>query len=73
VTRLRIVGDVRRPWLVAWLNHDAALPTPARLHHGGRKLYPVAHGRSAKRRTQQLNELQAALNWYAGPLHDNNY
>ncbi len=73
VTRIRIVGDVRRPWLVAWLNHEATLPTPTRLHHGGRKLYPVAHERPVKRRNHQLNELQAALNWYAGRLHDNNY
>ena len=73
VTRIRIVGDIRRPWLVAWLNHDVTLPTPARLHHGGRKLYPVAHERSGRRRTNQLNELQAALNWYAGHLHDRNY
>ena len=73
VTRVRIVGDVRRPWLVAWLNHEATLPTPARLHHGGRKLYPVAHERSGRRRTHQVNELRAALNWYAGYLHDNHY
>ena len=71
VTRIRIVGDIRRPWLVAWLNHEAALPTPTRLHHGGRKLYPVAHENAVRRRTNQLNELQAALNWYAGRLHDN--
>ncbi|WP_433164708.1 protein kinase domain-containing protein [Kribbella sp. CA-247076] len=73
VTRLRIVGDVRRPWLVAWLDHGATLPAPGRRHHGGYKLYPVAHERPVKRRTQQLNELQAALNWYAGHLHDNSY
>ena len=73
VTRIRIVGDVRRPWLVAWLTHEATLPTPIRLHHGGRKLYPVAHERPVKRRNHQLNELRAALNWYAGRLHDNNY
>ncbi|MEI8410338.1 MULTISPECIES: serine/threonine-protein kinase [unclassified Kribbella] len=73
VTRIRIAGDVRRPWLVAWLNHEATLPTPIRSHHGGRKLYPIAHGRSGKRRNQQLHELRAALNWYAGHLHDTNY
>jgi len=75
VTRLRIVGDVRRPWLVAWLDahHQATLPTTRRRHHGGHKIYPIAHERSVKRRAHQLNELQAALNWYAGHLHDSNY
>ena len=75
VTRIRIVGDVRRPWLVAWLDaqHQSTLPTPKRRHHGGQKIYPVAHERPVKRRNHQVNELQAALNWYAGHLHDNSY
>ncbi|MFI7060414.1 protein kinase [Kribbella sp. NPDC050124] len=75
VTRLRLVGDLKRPWLIAWLDaaHQSTLPTPRRRHHGGVKLYPVAHERTAKHRAHQLNELQAALNWYAGRLHDNSY
>ncbi|MGW1343297.1 serine/threonine-protein kinase [Kribbella sp. NPDC002412] len=75
VTRLRLVGDLKRPWLIAWLDaqHQSTLPTPRRRHHGGLKLYPVAHERAAKPRAHQLNELQAALNWYAGHLHDNSY
>lgn len=75
VTRLRLVGDLKRPWLIAWLDasHQSTLPTPRRRHHGGLKLYPVAHERAPKHRAHQLNELQAALNWYAGRLHDRSY
>ncbi|MEV0284280.1 serine/threonine-protein kinase [Kribbella sp. NPDC050820] len=75
VTRLRLVGDLKRPWLIAWLDaaHQSTLPTPRRRHHGGLKLYPVAHERTPKHRAHQVNELQAALNWYAGRLHDNSY
>jgi hypothetical protein len=75
VTRLRIVGDIRRPWLVAWLDasHQDSLPVWRRRHHGGVPLYPIAHECSVKRRNHQLRELQAALHWYAGYLHDSNY
>ncbi|WP_406049146.1 serine/threonine-protein kinase [Kribbella sp. NBC_00889] len=75
VTRLRIAGDPRRPWLIAWIDplFQSALPSPRRNDHGGTRLYPIAHGASHKRRLHQLNELRAALNWYAGPRHDNSY
>jgi len=73
ITRLRITGDVRRPWLTAWLEttYQGSLPVPHRPHHGGIRIYPIAHGATTNSRNRQLNELRAALNWYAGHLHDN--
>jgi predicted Ser/Thr protein kinase len=75
VTRLRVGGDVRRPWLIAWLEapYQSALPAPRRRHHGGLRIYPIAHGATVNRRIRQVDELRAALNWYAGRLHDNSY
>lgn len=75
VTRLRVGGDRKRPWLIAWLEpqYQWALPVPVRPYHGGLKIYPIAHGGTDKRRTRQVDELRAALNWYAGYLHDNSY
>ncbi|HEY0618026.1 MAG TPA: hypothetical protein VGD15_10570, partial [Kribbella sp.] len=75
VTRLRIMGRVQKPWLVAWFDASdtGAVPAPRRRHHGGYRIYPVGHELTPKRRFSQLAELQAALNWYAGRLHDNNY
>ncbi|MEU4288837.1 serine/threonine-protein kinase [Kribbella sp. NPDC026596] len=75
VTRLRVGGDVRRPWLIAWLDtpYHSTLPAPRRRHHGGLRIYPIAHGATVNRRIRQVDELRAALNWYAGHLHDNSY
>ncbi|WP_405070572.1 serine/threonine protein kinase [Kribbella sp. NBC_01510] len=75
VTRLRVGGDVRRPWLIAWLEapYQSTLPAPKRRHHGGIRIYPIAHGATVNRRIRQVDELRAALNWYAGHLHDNSY
>ena len=70
VTRLRVGGDVRRPWLIAWLDapYQSTLPAPRRRHHGGLRIYPIAHGATVNRRIRQVDELRAALNWYAGHL-----
>jgi hypothetical protein len=75
VTRLRVGGSQKRPWLIVWLEppYQSALPAPGRRHHGGLRIYPIAHGRTSNRRIRQLDELRAALNWYAGGLHDNSY
>lgn len=72
VTRLRVEGSAKRPWLIAWIEppYQQQLPT-ARRHHGGLRVYPIAHGATHARRQTQANELRAALNWYAGRLHDN--
>ena len=74
VTRLRIGGDMKRPWLVAWLEppYENQLPV-SRHHHGGLRIYPIAHGGSQNRRRTQVNELRAALNWYAAHLHDKSF
>ncbi|MEU8227078.1 serine/threonine-protein kinase [Kribbella sp. NPDC048915] len=74
VTRVRIGGERKRPWLVAWLEpqYQNQLPV-SRKHHGGLRLYPIGHGASEKRRRLQGNELHAALNWYAGPRYDRSY
>ncbi|TCC31702.1 serine/threonine-protein kinase [Kribbella speibonae] len=74
VTRLRVGGDMKRPWLVAWLEppYQNQLPV-SRHHHGGLRLYPIAHGGSPNNRRTQVNELRAALNWYAPNLHDKTF
>ncbi|MFF0338719.1 serine/threonine-protein kinase [Kribbella sp. NPDC004875] len=75
VTRIRVSGDVKRPWLIAWLEppYQNKLPVSHRRHHGALRIYPIAHGATHHRQLTQTNELRAALNWYAGPHHDNSY
>lgn len=75
VTRLHVGGDSKRPWLIAWLEpqYQNQLPVSHRRHHGGLRIYPIAHGATRARRQTQVNELRAALNWYAGRIHDNSY
>jgi serine/threonine protein kinase len=75
VTRLHVGGDAKRPWLIAWLEppYQNQLPVSHRRHHGGLRIYPIAHGATRTRRQTQVNELRAALNWYAGRIHDNSY
>ena len=75
VTRLHVGGDSKRPWLIAWLEpqYQNQLPVSRRRHHGGLRIYPIAHGATHARRQTQVNELRAALNWYAGLIHDNSY
>jgi predicted Ser/Thr protein kinase len=75
VTRLHVGGDGKRPWLIAWVEppYDNQLPVSHRRHHGGLRIYPIAHGSTQARRLTQVNELRAALNWYAGRVHDNSY
>ncbi|MFI5691958.1 serine/threonine-protein kinase [Kribbella sp. NPDC051586] len=75
VIRIRVGGDSKRPWLIAWLEppYQNQLPVSNRRHHGGLRIYPVAHGAPQTRRQTQVNELRAALNWYAGHRHDNSY
>lgn len=74
VTRLRVGGDMKRPWLVAWLepSYQNQLPV-SRHHHGGLRIYPIAHGGAQNSRRSQVNELRAALNWYAAHLHDKTF
>jgi hypothetical protein len=75
VMRLHVGGDSKRPWLIAWLEpqYQNQLPVSHRRHHGGLRIYPIAHGATHARRQTQVNELRAALNWYAGRIHDNSY
>lgn len=75
VTRLHVGGDAKHPWLIAWLEppYQNQLPVSHRRHHGGLRIYPIAHGATRTRRQTQVNELRAALNWYAGRIHDNSY
>ena len=66
VGQIRIDGDERRPWVVAWL--DPALspddvPVPRR-SDGAYKLFPIAHGQPMKRRMAQLKELRGAITGY---------
>ncbi|TCC29750.1 hypothetical protein [Kribbella sindirgiensis] len=65
---------MKRPWLVAWLEppYQNQLPV-SRDHHGGLRLYPIAHGGSPNNRRTQVNELRAALTWCAPNLHDKTF
>ncbi|MET9318332.1 protein kinase [Kribbella sp. NPDC003505] len=74
ITRLRVGGDMKRPWLDAWLElpYQRQLPVDRR-HNGGLRIYPIAHGASQNSRRTQVNELRAALNWYAARIHDTSY
>jgi hypothetical protein len=66
VGQIRIDGDVRRPWVVAWLDPTQS-PTdiPAsRRRDGAYRLFPVAHGQSVKKRGRKLRELRAAIMGY---------
>ncbi|TDO35849.1 serine/threonine protein kinase [Kribbella sp. VKM Ac-2527] len=71
IARLRIAGDLRRPWLVIWFHAPPGdLPVSRRRHHGAHRIYPVGHELSSSRRARLYAELRAALTWYAARLHD---
>jgi hypothetical protein len=74
VSRLRISGTRKRPWLIAWVEppYQNLLPV-RRKHHGGLRVYPIAHSASQRRRQLQIDELHAALNWYAAASYDRSY
>jgi len=66
VGQIRIEGDVRRPWVVGWLEPSqtpADLPA-ARRRDGAYKLFPVGHGQSVKKRGQLREELRSAIMVY---------
>jgi hypothetical protein len=66
VGQIRIDGDSRRPWVVAWLDPAQTPPDiPAvRRRDGAYKLFPVAHGQSVKTRGRKVRELRAAIMGY---------
>jgi hypothetical protein len=63
VGQIRIEGDLRRPWVVAWLQSPVDAPV-SRRRDGAYKLFPVAHGQSVKKRGQKLKEVRAAIMGY---------
>lgn len=66
VGQIRIDGDARWPWVVAWLDpaHSPAdVPAPRR-NDGAFKLFPIAHGRSVKQRWRELKDVRAAITGY---------
>ena len=66
VGQIRIDGDFRWPWVVAWLD-PAQTPAdvPAsRRRDGAYKLFPVEHGQSVKKRGKKLIELRGAIMAY---------
>ncbi|UVS79888.1 serine/threonine-protein kinase [Actinokineospora sp. UTMC 2448] len=69
VARVRIVGDKHRPWLVVWPRDPSALPGKPD-HHGGYRVYPIAHEKQPRRRERELAELRAALAWYGRSAFD---
>jgi eukaryotic-like serine/threonine-protein kinase len=75
VGRIRIDGDIRRPWVVAWLDPtQSPVDVPARRRRDGAyKLFPVAHGQSVNKRTKKLVELRAAIMGYGRRYLDANF
>ncbi|TWP51072.1 serine/threonine protein kinase [Lentzea tibetensis] len=69
LARVRVVPHRRRPWLVVWLKEPVRRRF-FRSHHGGVRLYPVAHERSRRRRDRDTHELRAALAWYLPRAYD---
>ncbi|MFI6680177.1 hypothetical protein [Kribbella sp. NPDC050470] len=66
VGQIRIDGDLRRPWVVAWFDpgqEPSGVPA-ARRRDGAYLLFPVGHGQSVVRRGQKLRELRAAIIGY---------
>lgn len=66
VGEIRIDGDPRRPWVMARLNPTLSpdqVPA-ARRRDGSYRLFPIAHGRSVKKRNQQIVELRTAIMGY---------
>jgi eukaryotic-like serine/threonine-protein kinase len=63
VGHIRVGGDFRWPWVVAYLDPTFGpdqVPA-ARGRDGAYKLFPVGHGLSAKKRGMKLRELRAAI------------
>jgi hypothetical protein len=75
VSQVRIDGDSRRPWLVAWLDPNlTSADVPAtRRGDGGYKVFPIAHGLSVKKRQKQVGELRAALMGFGRRYLDSDY
>ena len=66
VGQIRIDGDARWPWVVAWLDPaQSPADVPAsRRNDGAYKLFPIAHGRSVKHRWRELKDVRAAITGY---------
>jgi hypothetical protein len=66
VGHIRVGGDFRWPWMVAYLDPTVSPEqVPAsRGRDGAYKLFPVGHGLSAKKRGPKLRELRAAVMGY---------
>ncbi|MDQ3403985.1 MAG: serine/threonine protein kinase [Actinomycetota bacterium] len=69
VARVRIVEDRNQPWLVVWPRDPSALPGKSD-HHGGYRVYPIAHEQRATTRDREVRELRAALAWYGRSAYD---
>ncbi len=68
IARVRVVPHQTRPWLVVWLAEGAAPPAqlgdrPFGRHHGGLRLFPIAHDEHPSLRDRHVEELRAALSW----------
>jgi hypothetical protein len=75
VGEIRIDGDGRRPWVVAWLDPTLSpdqVPASRRRDNSYR-LLPMAHGRSVKKRNQQIAEIRAAITGYGRRYLDPNF
>ena len=69
VARVRIVEDKNQPWLVVWPRDPSALPGKPD-HHGGYRVYPIAHEKRSAARAREIAELRAALSWYGRSAYD---
>ena len=63
IGQIRIEGDLRRPWVVAWLHplQDRTDVPASRRRDGAYKLLPIGHGQSVKQRGQTVGEHRAAI------------
>ncbi|MBM7773444.1 serine/threonine protein kinase [Actinokineospora baliensis] len=74
VSRVRVVGDGGKPWLVLWLRDpstaDPALGKRHSRRHGGFRVYPVSHHHGKQRRARDVLELRSSLQHHAGGTYD---
>lgn len=73
LARVRVVEDLRRPWLVVWLadpHVQDRLGAEYRRDHGGFRVFPIGHERRRRARDREVRELRAALCWYGRSTYD---
>ncbi|GAA3042887.1 serine/threonine-protein kinase [Actinokineospora globicatena] len=70
ISRVRVVGDKGKPWLVVWPHPDRPLGKRHSRRHGGYRVHPVAHHHGKTRRSRDILELRSTLERHAGRAYD---